>query len=59
MRHHFISVRMAITEEINNKWWQGCGEKGTLRIFGGNVNWCCHYRKQYECSSKLKTRTIT
>ena len=31
MRYHFTLVRMAITNKsINNKRWQGCGEKGTL-----------------------------
>ena len=40
MRHHFTPVRMAIIEKnTNNKYWQGCGEKGTLYTAGGNVNW--------------------
>ena len=31
MTYHFMSVRMAIiNKSINNKFWQGCGEKGTL-----------------------------
>ena len=31
IRYHFTLVRMAIiNKSVNNKWWQGCGEKGTL-----------------------------
>ena len=31
MRYQFIPVRMAtINKSTNNKWWWGCGEKGTL-----------------------------
>ena len=31
MRYHLTQVRIAITNKsTNNKYWQGCGEKGTL-----------------------------
>lgn len=32
-------------------WW-GCGEKGILCTVCRNVNWCSHYGKQCESSSK-------
>ena len=31
MKYHLALVRMAINKEnTHNKYWQGCGEKGTL-----------------------------
>jgi len=44
---------MAIMKKTrNNKYWQGCGEKGTLFILDGNVNWYSHYGKKYGGFSK-------
>ena len=41
-----------IKKSTNNKRWRGCGEKGTLHIVGGNVNWYSHYGEQYGGSLK-------
>ena len=30
MRYHQILVRLAIIKKTTNKYWQECGEKGTL-----------------------------
>ena len=43
MRYHVTLVRVVIiSKSTNNKCWQGCGEKGTLQMVDGNVNWCSH-----------------
>jgi hypothetical protein len=36
---HFTPIRIAIIKNTqNNKFWGGCGEKGTSYITGGNVS---------------------
>ena len=47
--HHKPAITATIKKSTNNKCWRGYGEKGTY-TFGGNVNWCNHYGKQYGCS---------
>ena len=47
MRFHLTPVEMAIIKKTtNNKYWQECGEKGTIMHTGENINWCTHDRKQ-------------
>jgi hypothetical protein len=39
MKYHLTPIRMAIIKKPrDNKYWQGCEEKGTLYTAGGNVD---------------------
>ena len=33
MRYHFTLVKIAIINKSTNKYWRGCGEKGTLEHY--------------------------
>jgi hypothetical protein len=37
---------------IKNRYWEGCGGRRTSFTAGRNVNYCNHYGKQFEVSSK-------
>ena len=57
-RYCFTPVRMATIKKTSNKYWQGCGEKGSFVHSGGNVNLRSHYGKWYgDFLKTLKNRT--
>ena len=46
-------ARMAVIDKTrNSKYWRRCGEKETLSTVSKSANWCSHYEKWYESSSK-------
>jgi hypothetical protein len=51
LRFHSTLIRIA-TNNTNNKYWQGCGEKEPSYTVGGHVSYYNCYRKQYGGSSK-------
>ena len=52
MKYHLLLVRTAtIKQSINNKYWRGCGEKGTHTI-GGIASQYSHDGEQYGGSSE-------
>jgi hypothetical protein len=55
LRFYLNPVRMAINKKkrSKNKCRQGCGRKGTLIHFGGNVNYCNHYEIDMALPQKL------
>ena len=50
-------ARIAIIKKSpKNKCWKGCGEKGAVLYFGGNVNRCSYHGRQYRGSLKTDNR---
>ena len=55
MRYHFTPVRMAIIKSLQAaSVGKEVEKREPLYNVGANVNWCCHYEKQYRGSSKNK-----
>jgi len=49
VRYYLTPVRMAIIKKTRDNCWRGYDEKG-IPSAGGNINWFCHYGKQYRGS---------
>ena len=52
VRYHLTPVRMTITERKRDKFWRGCGEKGTLMYFWWECKLIQSLWKWYGSSSK-------
>ena len=51
VNYHLTTSQNGYKESTNNKYWRGCGEKGTI-LHCGNINWCSFYEEQYRGSLK-------
>ena len=60
MRYHLILVRVVISpESTKNKYWRGCGEKGTLLHWQWECKlWEILLRIVWRCLKKLKTELL-
>lgn len=50
LRLNLTPVRETIIKKTNNKYWQGCEERGNLFTAYGNVYLCSEYGNQYRGS---------
>ena len=58
MRYHLTPVRMGkINKAGNHTCWRGCGERGTLRTVGGNVNGAATLENCVEVPQRVKNRS--